>query len=189
MPFDPALPAHGSPLQSAVIRSQLTSLKALIDAISAITQAQVDSVSTLNPGQPATANATITGDTLSFSFAIPQGAVGAAGPIGPEGPPFADAVVDGVSTLPAGDPATVSVSFNGSTVLFTFGIPQGIQGVQGEPGEVTNGQLSAAIATTALNPDSVTPMTVSFSDPPTSSELSQVQDKFNELLVALRRMV
>lgn len=187
--FDPALPAQGSRLQSAVIRSQLTSLKALIDAISAITQAQVDGVTTLNPGQPATASAMITGDTVTFSFGIPQGAVGGEGPVGPQGPPFADAVVDGVNTLPAGDPATVSVSFDGTSVHFSFGIPQGIQGVQGVPGEVSNGQLSAAIETTALNPASVTPMTVSFSEPPTSNELHQVQDKFNELLMALRRVM
>lgn len=37
--FDPAQPAEGSPLQSAVMRSQLTSLKALIDAILTVTSA------------------------------------------------------------------------------------------------------------------------------------------------------
>lgn len=32
MPFDPAIPANNAPLSSAVMRGQLTSLKALIDA-------------------------------------------------------------------------------------------------------------------------------------------------------------
>ncbi len=43
MPFDPNLPATGSPLASAVMRSQLTSLKALIDAVPAgeVTNAQL----------------------------------------------------------------------------------------------------------------------------------------------------
>jgi hypothetical protein len=194
--FDPALPAQGSRLQSAVIRSQLTSLKALIDAISAITQAQVDGVTTLNPGEPAAASATINGDTLSFTFAIPQGQAGAQGssggdgPIGPQGPPFAQAIVDAVNTLPAGDPATVSVSYDGTYVRFTFSIPQG---QSGPPGEVTTSQMdtaiSAALETTALNPTSVSIMSISFSDPPTSAELYQVQDKYNELLTAIRRVV
>ena len=32
MPYDPNLPANNSPLSSAVMRGQLTSLKSLIDA-------------------------------------------------------------------------------------------------------------------------------------------------------------
>ncbi len=252
MPFDPALPAQGSPLQSAVIRSQLTSLKALIDAISAITQAQVDGVTTLPAGDPATASVSVSGDTLSFIFGIPQGVMGGTGPAGPQGPPFADAVVDGVTTLPAGDAASASVSFDGTNVHFTFGIPQGFagadgavgpqgaagmdgppgpqgppfanavvdgvttlpagdpaavsvsfdgtnvrftfsipQGQSGTPGEVTTAQMdtaiSAAIAGTAQNPASIAPSNISFSDPPTASELTQLQDKFNELLSALKR--
>ncbi len=42
MPFDPTLPANGSPLVSAEMRSQLTSLKALIDAIPTPDVTQVD---------------------------------------------------------------------------------------------------------------------------------------------------
>jgi hypothetical protein len=51
--FAPTLPAQGSPLVSAVMRSHLTSLKALIDAILTVTSATVESTSTLNPGDPA----------------------------------------------------------------------------------------------------------------------------------------
>lgn len=133
--FDPAQPANNSALSSAIMRSQLTSLKALIDAIVSIIAAQVDGVTTLNPG----------------------------------------------------DPATVTVSVNGSTLHFTFGIPRGSEGPQGQPGEVTAAQLASAIATTAQNPSNVQPLNMSFSDPPTSGELTQVQDKFNELLTALYR--
>lgn len=195
--FDPAQPANNSALSSAVMRSQLTSLKALIDAISAITQAQVDSVSTLNPGDPATATASIIGDSVHFTFAIPQGQPGSngsngsdgpPGPPGPQGPPFASAVVDGVTTLPAGDPASVSVSFDGSLVHFTFSIPQG---QSGPPGEVTMAQMdtaiAAAVSTTARNPTSISPLAITFTDPPTAAELTQVQDKINALLGALTR--
>ena len=99
------------------MRSQLNSLKALLDAISAITQVQVDGVTTLSPDQPATASATLTGDAVHFTFAIPQGqagepgapgGTGGDGPPGPQGPPFAQAVVDSVDTLPPGSPASVS---------------------------------------------------------------------------------
>ncbi|MBE7495460.1 MAG: hypothetical protein HS117_10970 [Verrucomicrobiaceae bacterium] len=44
------------------------------------------------------------------------------------------AQVDGVSTLPPGSPAGVSVSVAGSTLHFTFSIPQGETGPQGNPG-------------------------------------------------------
>lgn len=39
----------------------------------------------------------------------------------------------------------------------------------------------------ALNPSSVTPLSISFTDPPTASELNQVQDKINEMLTGLKR--
>jgi hypothetical protein len=195
--FDPDQPAEGSSLSSAVMRSQLTSLKALIDAISAITQAQVDGVLTLDPNDPATAQVSAIGNMLHFTFSIPRGQPGQTGqsgqdggpgPVGPQGPPFANAVVDGVTTLPAGDPASVSVSFDGSLVHFTFSIPQG---QSGPPGEVTTAQMdtaiAAAVSTTALNPTSVSPLAITFTDPPTAAELTQVQDKINALLGALTR--
>jgi hypothetical protein len=60
-------------------------------------------------------------------------------------------------------------------------------GTQGPPGEVTTAQLDSAIATTPRNPSTLQPMSIYFSDPPTQSELLQVQDKYNELLTALIR--
>ena len=182
------------------MRSQLTSLKALIDAILTLTAAQVDGTTTLNPGDPATAAVSVDGNTLRFTFGIPQGLQGEqgiqgfeGGP-GPQGPPFATAIVDGVATLDPGMSATVSVSFDGTNVHFTFGIPRGEaggtgdQGIQGPPGEVTASQLNTAIATSALNPSGVSPLNIGFSEPPTASELTEVKDKLNELLTALQRM-
>jgi hypothetical protein len=174
MPYNPTLPANGSPNSSAEMRSQLQGLKALIDAINAIVAAQIDGVTTVNPGDPAMVSVSVVGDTLHFTFAIPrgndgaqgtQGDPGGPGPAGPQGPPFAQAIVDAVNTLSPGSPATVSVTFDGTNVRFTFGIPEG------QPGEVTTAALDAAIATTALNPSGIGPFTGTFSDPPMQAEM------------------
>lgn len=61
------------------MRGQLISLKALIDAILTITAAQVDGVNTLPPGNPANMSLNVIGNTLHFTFDIPQGEVGASG--------------------------------------------------------------------------------------------------------------
>ena len=174
------------------MRSQLTSLKALIDAILTLTAAQVDGTTTLNPGDPATAAVSVDGNTLRFTFGIPQGLQGEqgiqgfeGGP-GPQGPPFATAIVDGVATLDPGMSATVSVSFDGTNVHFTFGIPQGaqgIQGYQGPPGEVTTSQLDTAIATTSSNTNSIPTLDTPFTDPDTET----LRQAYNLLVQALRR--
>lgn len=80
--FDPALPAPNSPLSSAVMRSQLTSLKALIDALVSVDAAVVDGVETLNFDEQATVTVTVTANTLHFEFGIPQGFPGEPGPPG-----------------------------------------------------------------------------------------------------------
>jgi hypothetical protein len=81
MPFDPTKPANNSPNSSAEMRSQLTGLKALIDAILTITSAQVDGVNTVPPGNPANANVSVVGNTLHFTFDLPQGEVGPMGEV------------------------------------------------------------------------------------------------------------
>ena len=63
------------------MRSQLTSLKALIDAILTITAAQVDGVNTLPPGNAANVSLSVVGNTLHFTFDIPQGEVGPTGEV------------------------------------------------------------------------------------------------------------
>jgi hypothetical protein len=44
------------------------------------------------------------------------------------------ATVDGVNTLPPGEPAEVTLSVSGGTLHFTFGIPQGLDGSNGADG-------------------------------------------------------
>ncbi len=55
------------------------------------------------------------------------------------------------------------------------------------PGEVTQAALDATIATTALNPSAVDPLSVTISDPPTQAEVQAVVDAYNALLAALLR--
>ena len=69
--------------------------------------------------------------------AVPQGPAGndcAPGATGPQGPPFAGAVVDGVTTLNPGEAATVNVFFDGTNVHFQYGIPRGTDGLTGATG-------------------------------------------------------
>jgi hypothetical protein len=233
--FDPALPQEGTPLDAAQMRSQFTSLKALIDAIGSLTAAQVDSTSTLpagtpeavtvsvvgselhftfgipkgemgppgppfanalvdtvttvNPSDPAGAGVTFDGTNVRFSFTIPRGKDGGGGPPGPQGnegppgPPFAQAVVDGVTTLDPGQSATVQTSFDGNNVRFTFGIPRGTNGSDGAPGEVSNADLASAINGTSANTNSVSTLDSSFADP----DLEALRLKLNELILAGRR--
>jgi hypothetical protein len=187
MPYDPALPSNGSPLVSAEMRAQLNGLKDLIDAIQTITAAQVDAVSTGNPGDPAVVTLNVDASTIRFTFIIPRGSEGPAGQAGQDGAPGAGvtgAVVDSVMTGNPGDPASVSASFDGSLVHFNFSLPQGLQG---PPGEVTSMQLSTAINGTSSNSNGVPPLGMGVSDPPTQGEVQAIANKLDELINALRR--
>jgi hypothetical protein len=126
--FDPNLPQAGTEMDAVQMRSQLNGLKDLIDAVPTLTAAQVDSTNTLPQGNPANASVSVVGNTLRFTFDIPQGQDGA------QGPPFAQAVVDSVTTLNPWESATVGVSFDGTNVRFNFAIPRGNDGSQGPPG-------------------------------------------------------
>ena len=175
MPFDPTYPPANALIDSAPLRDQFTSLKALIDAIVSVTGAQVLSTTTLNPGQPANATVALVGSTLRFTFGIPQGL---------QGQPFANAVVDSVTTLDPGEPATVNATLDGNEVRFEFGIPRGQDGA---PGEVTQQALDDAIAGTSANSNIVDFLGIIVSDPPTQAEVQQIADKLDELINALRR--
>ena len=111
-------------------------------------------------------------------------------------------MVEGVTTLNPGDPASVTTFFGGSNVRFTFAISRGAdgtagsngtngndgaQGPQGPQGEVTNGALAAAIAGTSANTNGVATLGLSVSDPPTQAEMQAVADKLDALIAALRR--
>jgi hypothetical protein len=168
MSFNPNLPLDDSLLIAGEMRSQFTGLKTLIDNVPA------------GPPGPQ-------GPQGEQGPEGPQGEPGPQGDPGPQGPPFANAVVDGTDTLPPGEPATVSVSFDGSDVHFSFGIPRGADGEQGPPGEVTTQQLNNAIATTAPNPSGIGPYSGGFSDPPTQAELQDFAAYVESLRVALTR--
>ena len=231
--FDPTYPPANAEIESAPLRSQFNGLKSLIDAITTVTGAQVDGVSTLNPGEPAKVEITVAGNTLHFTFGIPRGSDGSngsdgtsvsgamidtvstldpnqgatanvnfdtggqilhfsfgiprgeIGAVGPQGPPFANAMVDSVSTLDPGQPASVQAWFDGNVVHFTFGIPRGQDGL---PGEVTNAALSSAIGGTSSNSNGVGTLDNAFTnDPPTTADLELMRSKVNELILALRR--
>lgn len=188
--FDPTYPPENAEIESAPLRSQFISLKTLIDAVSGVTSAVVDVVTTLPPGSAAVVGVSVVGTQLHLSFQIPcgdngeLGQTGPEGPMGMQGPPFANAVVDGVTTLPAGDQATVSVSFDGANVRFSFGIPQG---QSGPPGEVTQAALNTAIAGTSTNSNLVGTLGMAVSDPPTQAEMQTLANKVDELILALRR--
>ncbi|MCP5541841.1 MAG: hypothetical protein H7A52_16990 [Akkermansiaceae bacterium] len=65
--------------------------------------------------------------------------------------------------------------------------PEGPIGPEGPTGEVSQQALDDAISGTALNPQTVFPISNLASDPPTQAEVQELIDKFNELLGALRR--
>src|SRR5947209_3789167 len=93
------------------------------------------------------------------------------------------AQVDGVNTVNPGDPANASVTVIGNTLRFTFDLPRGNDGGQGPPGEVTNQQLSDAVADTSNNTNSVATLDSPFADPDSET----LRQKVNEMILNGRR--
>ncbi len=180
MAFDPNYPSSHAPNSSAAMRDQLNSLKALIDALGSVSSAVVTGTTTLPPGSAAQATVLLQGGVLKFTFGVPAGAQGIPGDTGAAGQPFAQAVVDNVTTLPPGSPPTVAVSFDGTNVHFDFGLPQGLPG---QNGEVLASQLAAEIMTTSSNTNAVGTLDSPFGDP----DMEAMRQKMNELILALRR--
>ena len=89
MPYDPSFPADGVLIESLPFRDQFHGIKDLIDAIVTLTAAQVDGVTTLDPGNPANAAVSVVGNTLHLTFGIPRGYDGAQGANGADGAPGA----------------------------------------------------------------------------------------------------
>ena len=150
MPFDPTYPPTNALIESAPLRGQFNGLKDLIDALptgAGITGAVVESVSTLPPGNPATATVQLVGGELRFTFALPEGATGPAGSTGSDGQ----------------------------------------QGPQGPPGEVTQTDLNNAMLNTlsqsSANTNVVAELPFAFGDP----DAEALRTKVNELILALRR--
>jgi hypothetical protein len=196
--FDPNFPTANTLADAVQVRGQFNSLKDLIDAIPGITAAVVDSVTTVGPGQPATVTVSVIGTVLHLSLALPEGQPGLQGLQGipgSQGPPFANVIIDGVNTLNSGEPASVWISFDGVNVHLVFNIPrgpQGEQGIQGPPGEVTSvmmgGAIATAIAGTSNNTNSVPTMDTPFiNDPATLADMELMRANYNALVTALRR--
>jgi len=97
------------------------------------------------------------------------------------------AQVDAVTTLPAGDAATVDASITGGVLHFSFGIPQGQVGDPGPTGGVTLDQLANVINGSSANSNSVGTLGLGVNDPPSGADLQQVVNKLDELILALRR--
>ncbi len=84
--YDPNWPQNGQLVDGDRFREQFAGIIDLIQAGGGgVSAATVDSVSTGNPGDPATAGVTLVGATLHFTFAIPRGSAGDPGPPGPPG--------------------------------------------------------------------------------------------------------
>jgi hypothetical protein len=164
MPFDPNLPIDDSLLDAGQMRDQFTGLQTMIQNVPA------------GPPGPE-------GPQGPQGEPGPEGPMGDPGPPGEQGPPFALAVVDGVVTVGPGDPANVTVDFDGTDVHFAFYIPRGEPGEPGPPGEVTYSQLESAIAGTSSNTNSVGTLDTPFADP----DAEALRVKFNEFLLAARR--
>lgn len=145
MPFDPNLPQENTPADAVQMRNQLNGLKAIIDAIASINAAVVDGVTTLPPGDPATVSLSVTGNTLHFTFSIPQGDSG----------------------------------------------PQGQQGPQGVPGEVTQSDLDNAVLNmlgqSSNNSNGVGNLSMNADVNYDPNQLQAVINKLDELINALRR--
>ena len=121
MPFNPTLPANGSPNSSAEMRGQLDALKAMIDAIQSgavniyaeeTDPGGVDGDLWIRPGDGELFRHENGGWTDKGSLKGPQGPAGNDGSVGPQGPPgevtnqqLADAIAstsadtNGVDTL------------------------------------------------------------------------------------------
>jgi hypothetical protein len=112
-------------------------------------------------------------------------------------PGVTGAVVDAVTTLPPGTPATAAVSLVGTELHFSFELPQGgdgapgQEGPQGIPGEVSQTDFSNGLQNT-LSQTSANTNTVNimpFGAPADYQPLvfQDVINKVNELINALRR--
>ena len=205
MPYDPNLPQAGTEIDAVQMRSQLTGLKDLIDALASVNAAAVDSTNTLPSGSPAQASVSVIGSTVHFTFGIPQGidgtngSNGSDGAMGPQGSPGSDGAIgpqgpQGPQGDPGGPPGPQGPPGNdGMQGPQGADGPQGpqgnegTQGPQGPPGEVTQAALDAAITGTSANSNAVSTLGMVVTNPPTQVEVQTLADKVDELILALRR--
>jgi hypothetical protein len=91
-----------------------------------------------------------------------------------------------VTTGAPGSAASASVNTFGNNVEISFTIPEGQPGSGVTMTDVDNA-IAAEITGTARNPNTVSPLNMTVSDPPTQSEMQQIAAKIDELIAALRR--
>jgi hypothetical protein len=137
MPYDASLPVNGSKVKAAELRAQFAGLKELIDGIPGITAAMVDSVITLNPGEPATVTLSITGTVLHMSLAFPEGQPGQQGIPGGAG-------ADGAAAL-------VAVAVPGTNAVGTGFVSFGFAATPVNLGWLPGARLRAAAVTDPAN--------------------------------------
>lgn len=118
---------------------------------------QIGAVTTLDAGNNATASITGTTENPLLNLGIPKGADGAQGPQGDPGPAGQDGAaatiqVGQVTTLPAGQQATVTNVGTANAARFDFGIPKGEPGEDGSAGLPTPTAADAGKAL-AVKPD------------------------------------
>ena len=111
---------------------------------------------------------------------------GPPGPAGPQGPVFASVQIGSVTTGAPGSAASASVNTFGNNVEISFTIPEGQPGSGVTMTDVDNA-IANEIAGTARNPNTVSPLNMTVSDPPTQSEMQQLAAKIDELIAALLR--
>jgi hypothetical protein len=103
-------------------------------------------------------------------------------------PTISSAQVDGVTTLPAGDPAAADASVTSGVLHLTFGIPEG---QSGPPGEVTQEGLDNAIigalSQTSNNSNGVASLSEAADSSYNMNQMQTVMAKLDELINALRR--
>ena len=93
-----------------------------------------------------------------------------------------NALHDEITSIPQGPPGPEGPA----GPMGPQGSPGG-EGPQGPPGEVTLAQLNTAITTTSSNSNSVLPLSITISDPPTQAQVQAIADKVDELIGVLRR--
>lgn len=121
MPFDPNLPQALTMADATQIRNQFNGLKSLIDAFISVNAAEVDGTSTLPPGSGAAVSVSVTGNTLHFTFSIPQGDVG---PGGPQGAPGEVTNVDLANAITGTSSNSNAVGTLGQGADFNYNQPQ-----------------------------------------------------------------
>ena len=152
----------------------------------------INSITTGNPGDPASASAVLDGNLLRFNFGIPRGADGTNGTNGIDGAPGATGAqgapgTDGTPGVPGPQGTQGPQGVQGPDgVMGAQGTP-GPQGLQGPAGEVTNAALLGAIAGTSNTSNGVPILSLAISDPPTQAEVQAIADKIDELIDALKR--